>query len=33
MLIAIHRVDKHGVKLYARCFTWSVASCSMLYME
>ena len=31
--IAIHGVDTHGVKLYARCFTWSEASCSMLYME
>ena len=32
MPIAIHGVDKHGVKLYAHCFTWSEASYSMLYM-
>ena len=31
--IAIHGVDKHGVKLYACCFTWCETSCSMLYME
>ena len=28
MLIAIH-----GVKLYAHCYTWSEALCSLLYME
>ena len=33
MPIAIHGVDKHGMKLYALCFTRSEASCSMLYME
>ena len=33
MPIVIHGVDKHGVKLYAHCFTWSEASCPMLYME
>ena len=33
MPIAIHGVDKHGVKLYAHCITWSEASCPMLYME
>ena len=33
MPIAIHCVDTHGVKQYARFFTWSEASCSMLYME
>ena len=29
--IAIHGVDIHGVKLCARWFTWSEASCLMLY--
>ena len=33
MPIAIHGVDTLLVKLYARSFTWSEASCSMLYME
>ena len=28
MLIAIH-----GVKLYAHCYSWSEALCSLLYME
>ena len=28
MLIAIH-----GVKLYAHCYTWSEALCTLLYME
>ena len=28
MLIAIH-----GLKLYAHCYTWSEALCSLLYME
>ena len=33
MRIAIHGVDVHGVKLYARWLKWSDASFSMLYME
>ena len=33
MPIAIHGVDTHGMKLYARCLTRSEASCSMLYGE
>ena len=30
MPIAIHGVDKHGVKLYALSYTWSEALCSLL---
>ena len=33
MPIAILGVDSHGVKVYARCFTWNETSCSMLYMK
>ena len=33
MPIAIHGVDTHGMKPYARCLTRSEASCSKLYME
>ena len=33
MPIAILGVDTHGVKLYAHCYTWSEALCSLLYME
>ena len=33
MLNAIHGVDKHGVKLYARFYTLIEALCSFLHME
>ena len=33
MPIAIHGVDTHGMKLYAKFYTWSVALCSMLFKE
>ena len=26
-------IATHGVKLYAHCYTWSEALCSLLYME